>query len=52
MLTGASGVYTSGKQEELAFEPLVAEGHYQEGIALIPEDAWYTDGYSHGQPPK
>ena len=44
--------YTSGKQEELAFEPLVAETPYQEGKAPIPEDAWYTDGSSCGQPPK
>ena len=40
--------YTSGKQEELAFEPLVAETPYLEGKAPIPEDAWYTDGSSHG----
>ena len=41
--------YTSEKQGELAF---VAESPYWEGRALIPEDAWYTDGSSHGQPPK
>ena len=38
--------YTSEKQEELAFEPLVTETPYQEGKASIPEDAWYTDGSS------
>ena len=43
--------YTSGKQEELAFEPLVAESPYREGRAPIPEDAWYTDSSSCGQPP-
>ena len=42
--------YTSEKQEELAFESLVAESPYWEGRA--PEDALYTDGCSHGQPPK
>ena len=41
--------YTSGKQEELALEPLVAESPYQEGKTPIPEDAWYTDGSSCGQ---
>ena len=45
-------MYTSGKQEEFDFESLVAESPYQEEKALIPEDAWYTDGSSHGQPPK
>ena len=44
--------YTSEKQEELAFEPLVAESPYREGRAPIPKDAWYTDGSSCGQPPK
>ena len=44
--------YTSGKQEELAFQPLVAKTPYQEGKAPIPEDAWYTDGSSYGQPLK
>ena len=42
--------YTSGKQEELAFEPLVAESPYQEGLVPIPEDACYIDGSSCGQP--
>ena len=45
-------MYTSGKQEELAFEPLVAKSPYQEGKAPTPEDAWYTDGSSCGQLPK
>lgn len=31
--------YTSEKQEELAFESLAAESPYQEGRALITEDA-------------
>ena len=41
--------YNNGKQEELAFEPLVAETPYQEGKAPRPEDIWYRDGSSHGQ---
>ena len=45
-------IYTSEKQEELAFEPLAAESPYQEGKAPLPKDAWYTDGSSRGQPPK
>ena len=44
--------YTSGKREELAFQPLVAESPYQEGKAPIPENAWYTVGSNCGQPPK
>ena len=44
--------YTNGKQEEVAFEPLVAESPYQEGKAPIPEDACYTESCGHGQPPK
>ena len=44
--------YTSGKQEELAFEPLEAKSSYQEGKAPIPDSAWCTDDYSHGKPPK
>ena len=44
--------YTSGKQEGLAFQPLLAETPYQEGKAPIREDAWHTDGSSCGQPPK
>ena len=40
--------YSNGKQEELAFEPLVAESPYQEGTAPIPEDACYTDSSSCG----
>ena len=44
--------YTSGEQEELAFQSLVAKTPYQERKAPIPEDAWYTDGSSSGQPPK
>ena len=44
--------YTSGKQEEITFEPLVAESPYQEVKAPIPEEAWYSDSSSHGQPPK
>ena len=44
--------YTNGMQEELVFEPLVAESPYQEGKAPIPEDACYTDSSSRGQPPE
>ena len=44
--------YTCGKQEELAFEPLVAKSPYQKGKAPIPKYTWYTDGSSSGQPPK
>ena len=44
--------YTSEKQEEVAFEPSVAESPYQEGRVHLPEDARYTDGSSRGQPPK
>ena len=36
--------YTIEKQEELIFEPLVADSPYREGRARIPEDAWYTNG--------
>ena len=44
--------YTSEKQEELSFEPLAAESPFREEKAPIPEDAWYTDDSSHGQPQK
>ncbi|XP_073095504.1 uncharacterized protein [Manis javanica] len=45
--------YTSGKQKEFAFEPLVAKSPYQERKAAIPEDAHdCINGSSHGPPPK
>ena len=44
--------YTCAKQEEFAFEPLIAKCPYQEGKAPIPEDTWYPNCSSLRQPLK